>query len=167
MGPYTITKMDMALDLNLSNNANNFISIENMAVYNAADAALNADKIDLVYLYRSIAGITFGHALVAPANATYLEGTVLPAGVVNDASVVKVWALRDKQLARMQYGVYVDDIDFQKISFAGSADYAINLKAESGVWVETANKKYRAYIYVNSVNANGSAKVSIKRYQMN
>jgi hypothetical protein len=168
MGPYSITKMDMALDLNVSNNNMCYISLENMAVYNAADAALNADKIDLVYLFRNITGITFGHALVAPAtSAEYLDGLVLPAGVSNDAQIKKVWALRDKHLARLQYGIYVDDVDFQELSFEGSPNYALNLKAESGIWLESANKKYRAYVYVNAVNANGSARISIKRYLMN
>ena len=168
MGPYSVTKMDMALDLNLSNNANCFLSIENLAVYNATDAAANADKIDLVYLYRNIAGISFGHALVAPATtAEYLDGQVLPAGVSNNALIKKVWALRDRHLARLQYGVYVDDVDFTQLNLTGSPNYALNLKAESGIWIETANKKYRAYVYVNAVNAAGTAKVSIKRYQMN
>ncbi|NJK95854.1 MAG: DUF4466 family protein [Bacteroidales bacterium] len=168
MGPYTITKMDMALDLNVSNNNMCYISIENMAVYNATDAALNADKIDLVYLFRNITGITFGHALVAPAtSAEYLDGLVLPAGVTNDAQIKKVWALRDKHLARLQYGIYVDDIDFVKLDLTGAPNYALNLKAESGIWIETANKKYRAYVYVNAVNAAGTAKISIKRYMMN
>ncbi len=168
MGPYTVAKMDMALDLAVTNNANCYISIENMAVYNATDAALNADKIDLVYLYRNITGITFGHALMAPAtSAEYLDGLVLPAGVSNDAQIKKVWALRDRHLARLQYGVYVDDMDFQKLSLEGSPNYALNLKAESGIWLETANKNYRAYVYVNAVNANGSARISIKRYLVN
>jgi hypothetical protein len=168
MGPYSIAKMDMALDLNLSNNNNCFVSIENLAVYNAADAALNADKIDLVYLYRNITGITFGHALVAPAtSAEYLDGLVLPAGVTNDALIQKVWALRDKHLARLQYGIYVDDVDFEELDLTGFPNYALNLKAESGIWVETANKKYRAYVYVNSALAAGTAKISIKRYQIN
>lgn len=168
MGPYSVTKMDMALDLNVSNNNLCYISIENMAVYNGADAALNADKIDLVYLYRNITGISFGHALVAPAtSAEYLDGLVLPAGVSNDALIKKVWALRDRHLARLQYGVYVDDVDFTKLSLNGSPNYALNLKTESGIWIETANKKYRAYVYVNAVNAAGTARISIKRYQMN
>ncbi len=168
MGPYSVAKMDMALDLNVSNNNMCYVSIENMAVYNGADAALNADKIDLVYLYRNITGISFGHALVAPAtSAEYLDGLVLPAGVSNDALIKKVWALRDRHLARLQFGVYVDDIDFTKLSLTGSPNYALNLKAESGIWIETANKKYRAYIYVNTVNAAGTARLSIKRYQMN
>jgi hypothetical protein len=40
------------------------------------------------------------------------------------------------------------------------------MKAEAGAWIETADGKYRAYIYINSVNAAGTAVISIKRYAM-
>jgi hypothetical protein len=45
-------------------------------------------------------------------------------------------------------------------------NYALGLKAESGVWVETIDKKYRAYIFVNSINAAGTAVISIMRYTL-
>ena len=168
MGPYTIAKMDMKHDLVLSDNNNSYISIADMAVYNAADAATNAANIDLVYLYRVITGITFTHALVAPASSPdYLPGITLPSGVNKSAKIWKVWALRDQQLARLQYGIFIDDLDFQQLDFAGAPDYAINLKAEAGIWVETADGKYRAYIYINKIdNTKKEMTISIKRYPM-
>lgn len=168
MGPYAIAKMDMKLDLVVSDNNNSYISIADMTAYNAADAATNAAKIDLVYLYRSYTTASFNHALVAPsANADYKPGITLPAGVSNSAKIVKVWALRDQQLARLQYGIYIDDIDFQEIDFTGAPDYAINMKAEAGIWIETADGKYRAYIYVNKIdNTAKTMTISIKRYLM-
>lgn len=168
MGPYTIAKMDMKLDLVVSDNNNSYISIADMTAYNAANAATNAAKIDLVYLYRSYTTASFNHALVAPsANADYKPGITLPAGVSNTAKIVKVWALRDQQLARLQYGIYIDDIDFQEIDFTGAPDYAINMKAEAGIWIETADGKYRAYIYVNKIdNTKKEMTISIKRYLM-
>ncbi|MBW8330636.1 MAG: DUF4466 family protein, partial [Prolixibacteraceae bacterium] len=168
MGPYTIAKMDMKLDMVVSDNNNSYISIADMAVYNAATAATNAANIDLVYLYRVITGISFTHALVAPASSPdYLPGTTLPSGVNKSAKIWKVWALRDQQLARLQYGVFIDDIDFQERDFTGAPDYAINLKAEAGIWVETADGKYRAYIYINKIdNTKKEMTISIKRYPM-
>jgi hypothetical protein len=168
MGPYTIAKMDMKLDLVVSDNNNSYISIADMTAYNAATAATNAAKIDLVYLYRSYTTASFNHALVAPsANADYKPGITLPAGVSNSAKIVKVWALRDQQLARLQYGIYIDDVDFQEIDFTGAPDYAINMKAEAGIWIETADGKYRAYIYVNKIdNTKKEMTISIKRYLM-
>jgi hypothetical protein len=168
MGPYTIAKMDMKLDLVVSDNNNSYISIADMTAYNATTAAANAAKIDLVYLYRSYTTASFNHALVAPsANADYKPGITLPAGVSNSAKIVKVWALRDQQLARLQYGIYIDDVDFQEIDFTGAPDYAINMKAEAGIWIETADGKYRAYIYVNKIdNTKKEMTLSIKRYLM-
>lgn len=168
MGPYTISKMDMVLDLPVKNGDACFISIADMAVYNATDAVANAGKIDLVYLYRSISGISFNHALVAPAADTaYLPGVVLPAGVNRDTKIRKTWNLRDFHLARLQYGVYIDDLDFQQLDMKDAPDYAINLKTEAGAWVETADGKYRAYIFMNKADdGKKSATISIKRYTL-
>jgi len=166
MGPYQIAKMDMKLDLVLSDNNKMYLSVADMAVYNAAEAAANADKIDLVYLYRSISGITFAHALAAPAaNPEYLPGITLPAGAANNTKYLKVYGLRDRHLARLQYGIYVDDVDFEKIDFTNATNYGLNMKVESGAWVETADGKYRAYIFVNKVdNGKKEMTVSVKRY---
>lgn len=168
MGPYQIAKMDMKLDLVLSDNNKMYLSVADMAVYNATEAAANADKIDLVYLYRSISGITFAHALAAPAaNPEYLPGITLPSGVANNTKYLKVYGLRDRHLARLQYGIYVDDVDFEKIDFTNATNYGLNMKVESGAWVETADGKYRAYIFVNKVdNSKKEMTVSVKRYAM-
>lgn len=168
MGPYDIAKMDMVLDLDIADGTKPYLSLEDLKVYTAAEAAQNPGKIDLVYLYRSIPNITFAHALVAPsANTQYLPGITLPAGVNKSAKILKAWNLRDQHLARLQYGIFIDDLDFEKLNVADAPDYAINLKAEAGAWVETADGKYRAYVYINSVNNTAkSAKISIKRYTM-
>ena len=167
MGPYKIAQMDMVLDLAVKDSSAAYISIEDMAVYGPAAAATNAAKIDLVYLYRVIPNVTFLHSIVAPTAKTYLPGVTLPTGVSRSAKINKVWALRDFHLARLQYGIYIDDLDFQQLDVSNSPDFAINMKAESGAWVETADGKYRAYVYVNAVdNATKSARISIKRYTM-
>lgn len=166
MGPYTISNVDIALDRAVNGTAM-YISIEDMAVYDETQAANNPGKIDVVYLYRSIAGKNFNHALVAPAaNPEYLPGVTLPAGVENNTKIIKTLNLRDQHLARLQYGVFIDDVDFRQLDVSTASNFAINLKNESGAWVETEDGKYRAFIYINSVNANGSAVVSIKRLQM-
>ena len=168
MGPYKIAKMDMARLLNVTDGNAMYISIGDTTVYTAANAAANASKIDLVYLYRVIPNITFAHALVAPAaNATYLPGVTLPPGVNRDTKMRKVFNLQDFHLARLQYGIYIDDPDFQQIDLSNDANFAINMRAESGIWVETADHKYKAYVYVNSVNNTAkSAVISIKRYAL-
>jgi hypothetical protein len=166
MGPYTVSKMDIVKNLAVSNGANAYISIENMAVYNAASAATNAGKIDLVYLYRAVP-TTFTHALVSPgSDAANLPGVTLPTGVNRSTKLRKVFGLQDRNLANLQFGIYIDDIDFQQLDMVDMPNYALGLRAESGVWVETTDKKYRAYIFVNSINAAGTAVISILRYTL-
>jgi hypothetical protein len=75
----------------------------------------------------------------------------------------KVFNLQDYDLAQTQFGIYIDDRDFQEIDLSESPNYAINLRAEAGVWVETADGRFRAYVYLNSVAATGRAVISIKR----
>ena len=168
MGPYAVTKMDMKLDLVATDNKACYISIADMAIYDAATAVANADKIDLVYLYRAIPGITFTHALVSPAaSPEYLPGITLPTGVNKSTKMSKTWALNDFNLARLQYGIYIDDVDFQVLDFTNAPNFVLNLKAQAGTWVETADGKYRAYIYINAVNNTApSMTKSINRYLM-
>lgn len=166
MGPYSISKMSIKKNLAVSNGVNAFISIEDMAVYNAAAAAPIAGKIDLVYLFRA-SPTTFAHALVSPgADAAYLPGVVLPSGMNRSTKLRKVFNLQDRNLANLQFGIYVDDIDLKNVDMADMPNYAIGLRAEAGVWVETADKKYRAYIFVNSITPAGTAVISMLRYTL-
>lgn len=166
LGPYKVATMDMKRLITL-NSTTPYFSISDMTAYNAADAANNAGKIDLVYLYRVLTTSTFLHAIVSPAaGPDYLPGITLPTGVNRTAKIQKQFNLPDYNLAQIQTGVYIDDLDFEKIDLSNMPNYAINLRAEAGVWVETADGKYKAYIYLNSVatTAGGSAVVSIKRW---
>ena len=169
MGPYNIGKVEIKRDITLNDNDLRYFSIADMQVYDSTDAAAIPDKIDLVYLYRSISGINFNHALVAPgADPEFLPDIILPGGVNNPTKIRQTWQLRDEHLARLQYHIYIDDLDFEEIDLSSSSDYAINLRAESGAWVETADGNYRAFVYVNSVSNSGKTmKISVKRYTMN
>ncbi|MFA4870409.1 MAG: DUF4466 family protein [Pedobacter sp.] len=170
-GPYPIRRMDVKKGLVLKDGTSSFLSIADMAVYDATFAAANPTKIDIVYLYRTLATVTFNHSLVAPtANAEYRPGVTLPAGLTNKTKLIKAWDIRDAQLIlvnNLATSIFVDDIDLQQRNFNDAPDFAINTRAESGVWVETADGKYRAYIYVNSVNnAAKEMTVSMKRLVM-
>jgi hypothetical protein len=168
MGPYTIAKMDMKKNIAVSDGNVMYISIADMAACNATDAAAKANSIDLVYLYRSISTSAFNHALVSPAaDKQYLPGVTLPNGVNRSTFERKAFNLQDYNLAQLQYGIYIDDLDFQQLDMTNDPNYAINLKPEAGVWVETADHKYRAYIYINSANnSTKSAVLSMKRYAL-
>lgn len=166
MGPYTIAKMGIKKNIAVSNGNLAYISIENMTAYTAAEAAANAGKVDLVYLYRATPA-SFTHALVSPgADASLLPGVTLPSGVNRSSKLRKVFNLQDRNLANLQFGIYVDDKDLQEVDLTDAPNYALGLRAEAGTWVETADKKYKAYIFVNSVNANGSAVISMLRYAL-
>jgi hypothetical protein len=166
-GPYVIAKMDMVRNLTVTDGNACYISIADTTVYNTSNVAANASKIDLIYLYRPTPA-TFAHALVSPAaDPQYLPGVTLPAGANRSTKEKKVFNLQDFHLARLQYGIYIDDADFVALDFTNAANFATNLKGEAGVWVETSDGKYRAYIYINSIN-NGakSAVISMKRYAL-
>ncbi|HEY4290921.1 MAG TPA: DUF4466 family protein [Puia sp.] len=169
MGPYTVAKMDMKLNMKVSDGNLMYISIGDTAVYNATDAAAHAGSVDLVYLYRNLTTSAFNHALAAPAaDPQYLPGVTLPAGVNRTAKLLKTFNLQDHNLApNEQYGgIFIDDIDLQTIDLSNSPNYAINLKQDAGVWVETADGKYRAYIFFNAVTTSGTATISMKRYAL-
>jgi hypothetical protein len=117
-------------------------------------------------LFRA-APTTFTHALVSPAaDAAYLPGVTLPAGLNRSTKLRKVFNLQDRNLANLQFGIYVDDVDLKNVDMVEMPNYAIGLRAEAGVWVETADKKYRAYIFVNSINPAGTAVISMLRYTL-
>lgn len=164
-GPYEIRSMDMQLDLIAKDGTDCFISIADMKVYNATFAAANPDKIDLIYLYRALTNVTYLHSLVAPtADPVYWPTFTMPTGLKNKSKIVKAFTVRDQQLARIQYGVFVDDEDLRSKDFADAPDFAINVKAEGGVWVQTADGKYNAYIYINTVNnTTKEMRISVKR----
>jgi hypothetical protein len=168
MGPYTISKMDMTRNITVSDGNLAYLSIADMVAYNATSAAANPNKIDLVYLYRNLTTSAFNHSLVSPAaDVVYLPGITLPTGVNRSTKIIKVFNLQDFNLAQLQYGIYIDDLDFQQIDFSSAPNFAINLKLDAGAWVETADGKYRAYIYMNAVNNTAkSATISIKRYTL-
>lgn len=45
-------------------------------------------------------------------------------------------------------------------------NYVLNLKKDDSAFMKTADGKWAAYIYVNSVDGSGKMTVSIKRYPL-
>ncbi|WP_455497249.1 DUF4466 family protein [Coprobacter sp.] len=166
MGSYKIAEMDMKLDIKLNNNT--YFSIEDMKTYTAAEAAEHPEKIDLVYLFRMKRGIKFLHALVAPtADADYLPNITLPNGLTNNTKIKKVYSSCDQQLARNEAGVFVDDLDLQQIDLSRSPNYTVALAKMNGVWIETADGRYRAYIYINEAKETSAGiTISMKRLKV-
>lgn len=169
MGPYQISNVDMALDIKLKNR--DCFSIKEMRVLSKDEAEANPDLVDFIYTFQVVRGVTFNHAFISPTEAnqkTYLDGVSLPAGMSNQTLMRRTYGSCDQQLARDENAVFVDDMDFKNITFTDTQDFVINIIAKGGAWMETADKKYRAYVYVNTATTNRAGMtISIKRLQMN
>ena len=170
LGPYDISKMDMTLNQSLVNGETCYLSFHNegeaVHVYSAEEVsnASVAANIDLMYVFSSLADVT--HAFFTPAAPADLHpGVTLPSGMTGNAKIMRVYSLQDRQLSDLNNAKFIDDLDFVQKDFTGSSSYALRMTAEYGIWIETADGKYRAYVYVNSVAANKMT-ISVKRYQM-
>lgn len=165
MGPYKISRMDMVKNLEMVSGDICCLSIADMKVYSYSDIIENASlasRIDMVYAYNSNSVI--GSGLYAPTTPPeYLNGVVIPSGATSDTKMVKAWGVKDQQLSGLQWSMFVDDADLVNFSFDQATNFSLQLKAENGIWVETADKKYRAYMFINSVK-NEKMVISMKRY---
>lgn len=169
MGPYEISRQYMTRNLTLSRAAC-YISIEDMAVYTLEQARAIPEKIDLVYLWRNkiAEGVDFYHTFAAPAaDREYLDDVEVPADMTNDIHLRRQWGIIDGHLTdEPDNGTYIDDIDFETIELDDMPNYAVNMKEKGGMWVQTHDGRYRAYIYINSLKSTSGGVISIKRYNM-
>lgn len=163
MGSYLIEMMDITFDLEAVDGTACYLSLADMVIMDEVTAAANPGKIDLVYLYRSD---LIGHALAAPtADPQYIPNVVIPAGATNNTLVRKFSeTYRERHLSR-DYGIWVWDKDLISLDFTNMPNYALNLVQHGGVWAQTQDGKYRAFVYVNQLRTNG-ARISMKRYTM-
>lgn len=169
MGPYSISKQYMVRDITLTK-SRCYISIEDMAAYTLEEALQFPEKIDLVYLWRNKInqGIEFGHTFAAPAaDRQWLDDVKVPETMTRDVHMRKEWGIIDGHLTdEPDYGTYIDDIDFETIRLDDMPDYCVNMKEKGGMWVQTDDGRYRAYIYINSLRSTSGGVISIKRYNM-
>lgn len=170
LGPYKISKMDMTKNLSVTND-NCYLSFSNEgeAVHIYSKADLQADpslaaKIDIMYVYSKKSDLS--HAFYTSSSPKeYMGEAELPSGFVNNTKMIKIYGLQDRQLSDLQYSKFVDDLDFETIDMSKGINYILGLKEEAGTWIETADGKYRAYVYINKASASGVT-VSAKRYKM-
>ncbi|MBK0379702.1 DUF4466 family protein [Mucilaginibacter segetis] len=177
---YKVSKMDMARNITLEGTASGarYFSIADMKAYTQAevDAGNISSKIDFIYAYAptitpTTTAYTYGHSLVSPAASGYFPaGFTIPSGWTKNSTLMEKKignTLYDGQLkGDPNISIYVDDLDLQKQSFDGSANYAITLANDGSVFMKTADGKYTAFIYVNKVtNASNTAVISLKRLQ--
>ncbi len=166
---YKISKMDKQRNIVLTSGGACFISIKQMKAFTLAEVTANnlAGEIDLIYYYSLTTGI--GHALVSPATSPeYLYGTVIPAGGTNNTKVSKRRDVKDAQLGSV-YAEFIDDLDFETLNISNDEqNFTLDLIATNGAFLQTGDKKYKAFVLINSVDKpNKRMTVSIKRYTVN
>lgn len=163
---FAISRMDMVKNLEVNDGKACYISIENMKVYTKEEIESGnlSGSVDLVYLYREVDGVSFGHALIAPSAEAYLQGAEIPNGASNNVKIEKQVNIRDQHLSDGQYAVFIDDIDFMNLDMSNAANFVLNFRKDEGSWVETQDGKYRAYIYINDAdNTVPGMTISMKR----
>lgn len=171
MGPYKISTMDMTRNLILTSDEQCYISLRDNSnaavIYSKSQLEDNpslASQIDIVYGYHTNADLS--HAFYAAGSPeAYRPNVVFPSGFSNVTKMIQDYGLRDRQLSDLHYSHFIDDLDFQAVNMDRSIHHALILKEEAGVWIETADGAYRAFVYVNKAVATGMA-VSVKRYKM-
>lgn len=170
LGPYKISKMDMTKNVFVTNDKCYLsFSNEGEAVHIYSKEDLQADpslatKIDIMYAYSEKSDLSYAF-YTSSSPKEYMGDAELPSGFVNNTKMVKIYGLQDRQLSDLQYSKFVDDLDFETIEMSNGVNYILGLKEEAGAWIETADGKYRAYVYINKASA-GEMTVSVKRYKM-
>jgi hypothetical protein len=170
MGPYKISKMDMTLNKVLTHGNACYISFhgdEAVKIHTAAEIAENgslASQIDMIYSFNSNADLTHGF-FAANAPAEFHPGVNFPSGFVNNTKIIKVYGLRDRQLSDLNSGNFIDDLDFAKKDFSACYNNALKLVNEGGLWIETSDGQYRAFVFINA-SANNTVTISVKRYEI-
>ena len=171
MGPYVISKMDMSINQVVKQGEGMYLTFHNpgeaVHVYSQAEIEANpslASQIDLVYGYNALSDIT--HAFYnASAPAELHPDIAFPSGFAAQTKMMKDYRIKDRQLIDEKNDNVVDDLDFEEKLFEGSQDYCLRLGIEYGIWVETADGMYRAFINIKEASA-GTMKFGVKRYAM-
>lgn len=174
---YKVSAMDMQKSITMvsSEEGARYFSIEDMKAYTLAEVEVGnlSDRIDFIYAYAAKKSVgesqyDYKHAFFSPAATNYYpDGFSIPASWSKNSTLMEkklyVW---DGQLKNdPNNGIYVDDLDLKEQSFDNSVDYVLDIRTEGSVFMESASKKYVAYIYINSVtDASETAVVGIKRY---
>ncbi len=168
---YTVSKMDMKRLIEMQNGGACYFSIADMKAYTKEEVAAQnlAGKIDFIYLYQeSLNGFEYKHSFVSPAtDPKYIAiSGIVPSGSNNRTPMEKRANVRDAQLKGDVPNVYIDDVDFQTLDLGAAVDYALTFSKDDGAFMKTADGKYAAYVYVNSIDNSGKMTVSIKRYPL-
>lgn len=161
---YDVCSMDMKKNIELSgeDDGARYFSIEDMEAYTLEEVVSGnlMDKIDFIYAYDATKSVgeneyTYKHAIFAPGATTYYP---------DDFSLPSDWPAKETLMDKKLYvwdgqlkgddhiAIYVDDLDLQEETFDNSANGILDLRKDGGAFLRTADGKYVAYIYINSLN---------------
>lgn len=168
---YRISNITMKRDIVLSDEDVCYFSVENMRGYTEAEVIANGlqDKIDLIYIYDALNpdGYFYGHALVSPgSDEKYFNEVNVPESFrINNTLIEKKAYLWDSHFTGEVPAVYVDDIDLETLDLTGAADFMLGISTRTSAFLETADGRYHAYIYVNNARG-GELTFGIKRLEI-
>jgi len=168
---FEVSEMTMMRDIVLSDEDVCYFSIEDMRGYTEAEVIANGiqNKIDLIYIYDALnpEGFKYGHALVSPgADERYFNEVSVPASFRNNRTLIEKQAfLWDSHFTGEVPAVYVDDIDLETFNLTGAGDFILGITTRSSAFMETADGRYRAYIYVNEARG-GNLTFGMKRIEL-
>jgi hypothetical protein len=168
---FTVSNMTMKREIVLSDQDVCYFSIENLRGYTEAEVIANGleDKIDLIYIYDALnpEGFLYGHALVSPgADERYFNEVNVPASFrINNTLIEKQAYLWDSHFTGEVPSVYVDDIDLETYDLTGAADFVIGITTKNSAFMETADGRYHAYIYINEARG-GNLTFGMKRLEI-
>ncbi|MGV8093970.1 MAG: DUF4466 family protein [Mangrovibacterium sp.] len=170
-----ISKIQMEKGIVITSGNRCYISIKNRAAYTLDEVQTQgiAGDIDLIYHYKVVTGVSYGHSLLSPGSPSeFMENAVIPAGANNLSKVEKQVYTFDRQLVidpskEPSSGGYsfIDDIDFETYNPGPASSFVLNMARGESVWVISADGKRKAFIQINSVAA-GTMTVSLKSYDM-
>jgi len=168
---YKVSTVDLVRNVVMTNDNACYFSLETMKSYTEAQVNSNnlANKIDLVYHFKATTpgGFTYGHSLLSTGtDAVQLNGKAIPTNFEKKSTKMEKKAfVNDMLLSGIVPSTYVDDIDFQTLNLANASDFVVDLRTASrnSVFVESADGKYKAYLYINNATATNLT-FSMKRY---
>jgi hypothetical protein len=166
--------MDMKRLIKMKSGGACYFSIEDMKAYSLAEVTAQnlAGKIDFIYIYQDkLNGFDYKHSFVSPGTDPKFIAIsgIVPSGSTNKTLMEKRANVRDAQLKGSLPNVYIDDIDFETLDLSYAMDYVLNFSNDDGAFMITANGKYAAYVYVNSLpdaSKGIDMTISIKRYSL-
>ncbi|MCQ2184302.1 MAG: DUF4466 family protein [Bacteroidales bacterium] len=167
--PCHVRNMTMKLDIKMTQ-AQCYFSLATLEAYTAAQAEFNEIPIDFVWGYSTdFADKSNRSTFINPACVGEFTDffDIKTSGLkMNDTRKMYKFNIIEPQLGRQEFdGFYIDDRDFLSLDLNCDTHWIPGINNRTGFWVETADGKYRAYIYCNAVSADNCT-VSVKRYTM-